>query len=56
MDSFIKYKWIGEFYSNSLEFHTKLNEREVRQYLREYHDVDRLWNGTELWIDDGLGI
>lgn len=40
----------GECYSNDLRFKVPLNETEVRQYLRDYHEVERLWNGTQIWI------
>lgn len=40
----------GEVYANDLRFERALNEREVREYLRKYYNVDRLWNGLEVWI------
>lgn len=40
----------GEVYGNDLRFERSLNEIEVRQYLREYYDVKRLWRGLEVWI------
>lgn len=40
----------GEAYANDLRFKRPLDEREVREHLREHHGVKRLWNGVELWI------
>ena len=40
----------GQVYGNDLRFERSLNEIEVRQYLREYYGVKRLWSGLEVWI------
>ncbi|MBN2488760.1 MAG: hypothetical protein JXA98_07005 [Methanosarcinaceae archaeon] len=40
----------GEVYANDLWFFCPLNETEVRAYLRDWHDVKRLWNGTEVYV------
>ena len=41
----------GECYANDLRFNEPLNEAEVRAYLREYHDVNRLFANTQLWME-----
>ena len=40
----------GEVYANDLEFKKPLNEPEVREYLREYYNVKKMFKGTEVWI------
>ena len=37
------------FYAMDLRFTRPLNQSEVRQYLREYHSIKRLSNGTEVY-------
>ena len=39
----------GEVYANDLRFNKPLNESEVRAYLRDFHKVERLSNGLEVW-------
>ena len=41
----------GACFSNDLRFEVELNEHEVREYLREYHNIKRLWNNTQIWIN-----
>lgn len=37
------------FYAMDLRFTRALNQGEVRAYLREYHSIKRLSNGTEVY-------
>lgn len=37
------------FYAGDLRFKRPQTEREVRAYLREYHSMDRLTKGTEVY-------
>jgi len=40
----------GSFYANGpIRFSKKVNEKELRQYIRESYKYDRLPNGFECW-------
>lgn len=44
----------SEAYVNNLDYPKPLNEREVRDDLRDRLGVDRLKSGTHIWPNDGI--
>lgn len=42
----------GEVYAGDLQFYTPQNEQQVRHYLRDVEEIERLPDGLELWNDE----